>query len=96
MTDNDTLYCDGIWFHKDTRPEIAEALAAAHHSRSRVKITYKKGFGEIGGYSPVMEEVFCYVGKSTGAKPISLDIRTRRSIGGCALLTHCIEKVEVK
>ena len=85
----------GYSVHKDTKDSVCEALRDANIYRQRVKITYKDGFGEVGGYSNVMEEVFCYIGKSTGTTPIFLDIRRKNSSGGCGILTQCISKIEV-
>ena len=85
----------GFEISDDANINIIDKLIVANIKNQRVKITYKKGFGEWGGYSKIFEEIFCYVGRSTGDIKLLLDIRSKRSHGGCALLTGVIEKVEV-
>ena len=83
------------YFSEGTTTNIKEQLIRCYKNKERVKITYKKGYGEYGGYSKILEEIFCYIGKSTGTKPIFLDIRNKKSTGGGAILTNRIEKIEV-
>lgn len=83
-----------LYFEHETPLQIAEQLNRAWEQHLRIKITYKKGFGGLYGYSKILEEVFCYVGRSTGNKKIPLEIMNNRSIGGGVLLTHCIKRIE--
>lgn len=53
-----------------------------YKSRERIEITYQNG-----------EKVRCYVGMSTGWKPIYLEIKTSRSLGGAALNTSGIVSI---
>ena len=64
------------FFDEGTPQHIKDKLICCYMNKDRVKITYKKGYGEVGGYSKKMEEVFCNIGKSTGIAPIFLDIRS--------------------
>lgn len=57
-------------------------LTPYHETGERVEITYKNG-----------EKIRCYVGMSTGWKPVYLEIKNSRSTGGAALPTREIVSI---
>ena len=84
-----------IDFSKNTKKEIKRSLYAAYLNKDRVRITYKKGFEDFSGYHDKTGLIHtCFIGMSTGTKPILLEIHNIKSNGGGGLLTDCIRKVE--
>lgn len=53
-----------------------------HETGERIEITYKNG-----------EKIRCYIGKSTGWKPIYLEIKKSNSSGGGSLMTQGIVSI---
>ena len=78
-------------FHENTPALVRDILERARYRRDRLKIYL--GDSETG--RDWMEEYtkFCYVGRSTGSKPIPLVIANSRSCGGGAMLDHCIVRI---
>lgn len=63
-------------------------LEQLKNNRHRVNITYTFDRGN-------QEQTRCYIGKSTGWIPCYLEIKKSNSMGGCALLSNYITKIEV-
>lgn len=61
----------------------------------RVEVTWKKGFEDFTGYGSRTEgrKARFWIGKSMGWVPVYLQILTRRSTGGAAILSKAIESV---
>ena len=64
-------------------------------SGERVEVTWKPGYEDYSGYGCRTDgrKARFYVGKSTGWKPILLQIQTRRSSGGEAILSSAVESI---
>ena len=85
-----------IHFSEGTPLKIKQKLYEAYKYKKRVKITYEDGFEDFSGYHDKTGLIhYCFIGCSTGTKPILLEIYSRRSTGGPALLTSKIKAIEV-
>jgi len=64
-------------------------------SRERVEVTWKPGFKDYFGYGArtAGKKARFYVGKSTGWKPVFLQIYSKRSYGGAAILSEAVESI---
>ena len=66
-----------------------------YDSKERVEVTWKDGYEDYTGYGLRSngKKARFYVGKSTGWKPIFLQIYSRRSYGGCAILSSAVKSI---
>lgn len=81
-------------YHEDTPEEVKRILESClHQYDQRVRIFY----GDTKTGRDWMEEydVTGTIGRSTGTQPVLLLVNNRRSMGGGALLTHCIVRLLV-
>ena len=64
-------------------------------SRERVEVTWKPGYGSYTGYGARTDgkKARFYVGRSTGRKPIYLQILRRDSMGGEGILSCAVESI---
>jgi len=84
ITDSDTAY------HRSTPDAIVRILEGIRSRRTRVKIHYgDRKTGRSWGDVEVGR-----IGRSTGRIKIPLVVASARSMGGGALLDHCIVKIE--
>ena len=67
-----------------------------YDSGERVEVTWKDGFESYTGYGCRTEgkKARFYVGKSTGWKPILLQIYSRSSYGGEGILSCAVESIQ--
>ena len=81
----------GTHYHKDTPNHLVEILESIKEKRQRVCFFFgdtktgqdwKETYGTTGR-----------IGQSTGSKSIPLVVYNARSLGGPALLDHCIVKI---
>lgn len=84
------LFGDGTAYHIETPELLCAVLQSVRSCRQRVKITL--GDTKTGREWGDIETG--YIGRSTGNIKVPLIIHNARSIGGGALLDHCILKVE--
>lgn len=79
---------NGTCYHKDTAPAVVNALERARAERIRVRLV----LGNTSTGDSWHEEfgVFGYIGRSTGRIKIPLLLYNSRSIGGPAILDHCV------
>jgi hypothetical protein len=83
------MILNGTTYHKETDVLVANALDHARENRLRIRVWYGKD-----GKSWNEEKDVCgYVGRSTGEVKIPLLVNNSRSLGGPALLDHCIVKI---
>lgn len=82
---------DGIYFHAETPVEVVRALNAAHQARTRIRIHL--GDRETGQDWLEEHETEGYLGNSTGPLKVPLLLHNRRSLGGGAVLDHCIVRI---
>ena len=66
-----------------------------YDSGERVEVEWKEGFEDFSGYGCRTDgkKARFYVGKSTGWKPVLLQILTRRSIGGQSILSCAVKSI---
>lgn len=81
---------DGTWFSGDTDSRVAAILESNKHRGQRSRIHY--GDAQTGKAWGDVETG--YVGRSGGWRPCPLLVHNARSMGGEAILTHCIVKIE--
>lgn len=64
-------------------------------SGERVEVTWKDGFEDYSGYGARTngKKSRFYVGKSTGWKPIFIQILTKRSFGGVGILSCAVDSI---
>jgi len=81
----------------DNRDNILldERFTEFHLSGERVEVTWKQGFEDFTGYGSRTngKKARFYVGRSTGHKPIYLQLLRRDSISGQAILSEAVESV---
>ena len=79
-------------FNEKTPTAVRNVLERARYQGLRLKIY----LGDSATGRDWMEEhcKHCYVGRSTGVKPIPLAISNSRSSGGGGILDHCIVRIE--
>ena len=82
---------DGVYFHSETLLEVVRALNAARQAGIRIRIR----LGDTVTGRDWLEEfdVEGYVGNSMGPLKVPLLLHNRRSLGGSALLDHCIVRI---
>ena len=78
----------GLFFTEGTAPQVINAIKHAHAHGLRVRVFY--GDTVTGAAWPEEFDIVGKIGKSTGVQKIPLLINNARSMGGGALLDHCI------
>jgi hypothetical protein len=83
---------NGTAYHKETPAEVVRALEDARKYGTRLLLEYGdtktgKGWGDV-------HDVTGTVGRSTGAIKVPLLVHNRRSMGGGAILDHCIVSIQ--
>lgn len=79
-------------YHTETNNEVKTVLETLNESRERVRIWY----GDTGTGISWNEEYAMVgrIGNSTGSQKIPLMITSSRSLGGGAILDHCIIRID--
>ncbi len=85
MVHNDTTYKDG------TPDAVVNTLERFRQDRSRRIRVY---YGDAATGLAWGDTEAGYIGRSMGPEKVPLMIVNRRSMGGGAILTHCIVKIE--
>jgi len=81
----------GFWFSINAPKRVRDCIANAYLDRpSGIRIRIHLGDAETGRIWLEKHDVIGYIGRSTGSQKIPLLIHNRRSIGGSAILDHCI------
>ena len=75
--------------------EIDARFEPYYDSQERVEVEWKEGYEDFTGYGAQTEgkKARFYVGKSTGWKPIFLQILRRNSLGGTAILSCAVKSI---
>ena len=81
----------GTSYHVETPSELVSILEIVRALRKRIKFHY--GDTKTGRDWNEEYDTAGYIGRSTGNVKIPLLIKTSRSLGGGAILDHCIIKV---
>lgn len=82
---------NGTAFHVDTPPEVVSILENNLSNRRAERLNFHFGDRETGRAWGDIDTG--YVGRSTGRIKIPLVVYNARSLGGPALLDHCIVKI---
>ncbi len=79
---------NGTSYHAETSAAVIEVLERARQNRTRIHVSY----GDAATGKDWLEEfdIAGYVGRSMGPVKVALLIGNRRSLGGGAMLDHCI------
>lgn len=80
----------GTAFHIDTPDRVAYLLHTARENNTRLRLHY----GDIKTGEAWGDTETGYIGRSNGSIKIPLNIYSKRSMGGGAILDHCIIKIE--
>jgi hypothetical protein len=82
---------NGTSYDERTLPEVITVLEAARQNRTRLHVSF--GSTETGEDWLEEFDVHGYVGRSMGPIKVPLLVANRRSLGGGALLDHCIVRI---
>lgn len=82
---------NGTSYHVETPVAVIEVLERARHNRTRLHVSY----GDRTSGLDWLEEfdTHGYIGRSMGPVKVPLLIANRRSLGGGAILDHCIVRI---
>lgn len=82
---------NGTSYHAETLAAVIEVLERARQNRTRIHISY----GDATTGRDWLEEwdITGFVGRSIGPVKVPLLIANRRSMGGGAMLDHCIVRI---
>lgn len=78
-------------YHEKTLEIIKKILESEIHSKNRIRLFY--GDTETGQDWEEENDVIGYIGRSGGTCPIPILLKNTRSMGGSAILDHCIVKI---
>ena len=80
---------------EENRVNLDERFTEHYESQERIEVEWKEGFEDTTGYGSRTDgkKARFYVGKSTGIKPIYLEIFQRNSIGGVAILSCAVKSI---
>jgi hypothetical protein len=81
----------GTFYHFETSDKVVAVLETARNNHERIHI--RLGDVETGKDWNDLYDVTGYIGRSTGPIKIPLLVHNIRSMGGGALLDHCIVKI---
>lgn len=85
---------NGTSFDSRTPDEVVRVLEIARQNRTRLHISLGETEGPQAGRDWLEEnDVYGYVGRSTGSVKIPLLVHNRRSLGGPGLLDHCVVRI---
>jgi hypothetical protein len=92
---------NGTYYDSTTPDKVIEVLENARTKRIRIQVDYgytnldkKISDSRTNGQSwGEVNDITGYVGRSTGERKIPLLVHNSRSLGGGAILTHCIVKI---
>lgn len=82
--------CNNTCYATTTPDKVIEVLETARQNRTRVIVDYGTDDGQSWGE---VNDITGYVGRSTGTAKIPLLVHNTRSMGGGAILDHCIVKI---
>lgn len=82
---------NGTSYHVETPAAVIDVLERARQNRTRIHISY----GDAASGLDWLEEydIAGYLGRSMGPVKVPLLIANRRSMGGGAMLDHCIVRI---
>lgn len=84
---------NGTAYNINTSDEVIKVLESARTDKKRIRIFY--GDTNTGRDWMEIDDTIGTVGRSTGINKIPLLIKNSRSMGGGAILDHCIVKITI-
>jgi hypothetical protein len=80
---------------KQDNSDLDERFTRYYLSGERVEVEWKDGFEDYSGYGCLTngKKARFYVGKSTGWKPVYLQILRKNYIGGQAILSSAVKSI---
>ncbi len=87
---------NGTSYHTDTPDDVVRVLEDARKSRTRLHISLgetNNSRGKVGRDWLEEFDTHGYIGRSIGPVKVPLLLANRRSIGGGAILDHCIVRI---
>jgi len=85
---------NGTSYDVRTPDEVVRILESARTNRTRLHVSLGETDGPNEGNDWLEEnDVYGFIGRSTGSIKIPLLIHNRRSLGGLGLLDHCIVRI---
>jgi hypothetical protein len=87
---------DDTAYHLETPTRVMDMLEHARKSDRGVRVRVCLGDTDTGKDWGEVNDVCGYIGRSTGSIKIPLIISRSNSLGGSALLDHCIVNMELK
>lgn len=85
---------NGTSFHKETPMAVCNILSNAINNREQ-KLRVFYGDTKTGKDWNESYDTFGFIGRSMGSVKIPLMIHSRRSLGGPAILDHCIVRITI-
>lgn len=93
ISDKRYKVANGTYYHEDTSDAVIRVLENARLNNRRVRIFY--GDRETGRDWMEIYDTIGTIGRSCGMVKIPLLIKNSRSMGGGAILDHCIVKITI-
>jgi hypothetical protein len=94
MIMNEYKIVNGTFFDPRTPDEVIRILESARQNRTRLHIRLGETTGPNVGKDWLEEfDTYGYIGRSTGSVKVPLLVPNRSSIGGGAILDHCIVRI---
>lgn len=84
---------NGTSYHAETSEKVCSILENARINRQKIRIFL--GDSETGRDWTEEYDTTGTIGRSTGDIKVPLIIKNTRSMGGCAILDHCIVKITI-
>ena len=85
---------NGTSYHEKTPDAVIRVMENARQNRTRLHVSLGFTDGSETGKDWLEEnDVYGYIGRSTGPIKVPLLIPNRRSLGGGAILDHCIVRI---
>lgn len=81
--------------HAKDFSSLDERFTPYYEREERVEVTWKPGFEDYSGYGCRTDgrKARFYVGRSTGWKPVYLQLYRKNSMGGVAILSSAVESI---
>lgn len=87
---------NGTSYHEQSPDQVIQVLESARANRTRLHISLGETEGTNAGRDWLEEfDSHGYIGRSTGSIKVPLSIANSRSLGGGAILDHCIVRIRL-
>lgn len=86
---------NGTTYHENTPDQVIAIIENCRLSNKQYRLKFDFGDAETGQSWGETYDIAGYIGRSTGIEKIPLLTNNKRSLGGPALLDHCIVKISM-